>query len=102
MANDYALIPCEICNNSFTIDEYMTHAASHQQPTDYNTGNMYGPMEGGQGPLPRPKDYKSPAPQSTITIEDYAILPDGTKYDYNNGDMYGAKTESKTNDSESN
>ena len=88
---EFAVIPCEICNNLFTIDEYMTHAATHQQQS-YSTGNMYGPMN-------KPPDYETPTNNAPGTNDGYTISADGI-INYNEGNMYGTKTKSevKSND----
>eukprot|EP00484_Ammonia_sp_Unknown_P028575 CAMPEP_0197035520 /NCGR_PEP_ID=MMETSP1384-20130603/13294_1 /TAXON_ID=29189 /ORGANISM="Ammonia sp." /LENGTH=358 /DNA_ID=CAMNT_0042465591 /DNA_START=22 /DNA_END=1098 /DNA_ORIENTATION=+ len=88
MANDFALIPCEVCGNLFTIDEYMSHASTHQVKYDYNQGDMYGPEQGGHGPLPKPPSYTHQN-QQTVTP------------DYNTGDMYGGSTANKDSNGDS-
>ena len=112
MANDWALIPCEICNKLFPIDQYVTHTATHDP---YNSGSMYptskpvDPSVGGVGPMNKPPGYKDPHPNSQITIDDYTtknttpkdlgyqVLPNGD-VSYNEGDMYGGTTDKKTDD----
>ena len=120
MSHDVVLIPCEICNKSVAFEDYQTHQAQHAAEATsaaYDRGNMYGqgpiapvdPLAGGIGPMPRPKGWQDPHPNSQITMEDYIVenvegtnIPNPVQYDYNQGSMYGKSGDKNTDSKEEN